>query len=70
MDLDRIRFILNLLFMVGAISVVVLYYVMPATNPVPMFIVGTLAVVVKFSEYMIRVMQNTRERNNRKRRRF
>ncbi|MGI6218810.1 MAG: hypothetical protein ACOYJE_02955 [Bacteroidaceae bacterium] len=70
MDLNRIRLILNSLFMIGAVAVVVLYFTVPASNPVPMFVVGTLAVVVKFSEYVIRVMQNARERNNRSRRKF
>lgn len=70
MDLNRIRLILNVLFMLGAIAVVVLYFTVPATNPIPMFVVGTLAVVVKFAEYVIRIMQNARERNNERRRRY
>ena len=70
MDLNRIRLILNVLFMLGAIAVVVLYFTVPATNPIPMFVVGTLAVVVKFTEYVIRIMQNARERTNERRRRY
>lgn len=49
---------------------VVLYFTVPATNPIPMFVVGTLAVIVKFTEYVIRIMQNARERNNERRRRY
>ncbi len=68
MDLNRIRLILNMLFMIGAIVLVILYFIMPADQPLPVFIVGTTAIVIKFSEYALRIYQNAQERNKEKRR--
>ena len=66
MDLNYIRFILNITFMLGTIAVVILYFAMPNDKPIPLFIVGTIAVVVKFTEFTLRIFQNTQERKKNK----
>ncbi len=64
MDIDRIRLILNIAFMVGAVASVVLYFAMPE-NTMPMFIVCVTAIVLKFAEYVLRMFQNAIQRNRR-----
>ncbi len=64
MNLDRIRLILNSAFMLGAVASIILYFVVP-DDPVPMFIVCATAIVLKFTEYIIRIFQNATHRNKR-----
>ncbi len=68
MDLDRIRLILNIAFMIGALTSVVLFFVMPSDKPMPMFIVCTTAIVLKFVEYALRMSQNATNRKKREKR--
>lgn len=64
MNLDRIRLILNIAFMIGAVATVIIFFALP-DDPLPMFIVCVTAIVLKFTEYVIRIFQNATNRNRR-----
>lgn len=65
MNLDKIRFILNIIFMIGTLSTIVIYFTV--NNQMVMFIVCCVTIFVKFIEYALRFIQNNlnkRRRNN------
>lgn len=64
MNLTRIRMILNIAFMIGAVATVIIYFAIP-NDPIPMFIVCVTAIVLKFTEYILRIFQNATNRNRR-----
>lgn len=59
----RIRLILNSAFMIGAVVTVILYFAMP-NDPMPMFMVCSTAIMLKFAEYFLRIFQNNTTKRN------
>jgi len=64
MNLDKIRSILNILFMIGAVSTIVIYFTVE--NQMVMFIVCCFTLLVKFIEYALRFTQNSLNNNKRR----
>ncbi len=67
--IEKVRFVLNIIFMIGAVASVIIYFVMSDVNPMkqPLMIgVCITAIVFKFAESALRMHQNSTERNNRR----
>ncbi len=64
MNLDKIRSILNILFMIGAVSTIIIYFTVE--NQMVMFIVCCFTLLVKFIEYALRFTQNSLNNNKRR----
>jgi len=64
MNLDKIRSILNILFMIGAVSTIIIYFTVE--DPMVMFIVCCFTLLVKFIEYALRFTQNSLNNNKRR----
>lgn len=64
MNFDKIRLILNILFMIGALSTMVIYFAF--YNEKLMFYVCCVTIFFKFIEYAFRFTQNNL--NNRRKR--
>ncbi|WP_321436633.1 hypothetical protein [uncultured Bacteroides sp.] len=64
LNLDKVRMILNIIFMVGALSTIIIYFTVE--NPMVMFIVCCFTIFVKFIEYALRFTQNSLNKNKRR----
>jgi sugar phosphate permease len=64
LNIDRIRTILNIIFMIGALSTIVVYFTVE--NQMVMFIVCCFTIFVKFIEYALRFTQNSLNQNKRR----
>ncbi|WP_321517790.1 hypothetical protein [uncultured Bacteroides sp.] len=64
LNLDKIRLILNIIFMIGALSTIVVYFTVE--NQMVMFMVCCFTIFVKFIEYALRFTQNSLNRNKRR----
>ncbi|BEG98227.1 hypothetical protein [Bacteroides sedimenti] len=63
-NLDKIRLILNIIFMIGALSTIVVFFVVK--NDLVMIAVCFFTIFVKFVEYALRFTQNAINRNKRR----
>jgi hypothetical protein len=64
LNLDKIRLILNIIFMIGALSTIVVYFTVE--DQMVMFMVCCFTIFVKFIEYALRFTQNSLNRNKRR----
>lgn len=64
LNLDKIRTILNIIFMIGALSTIVIKFTVE--DQTVMFIVCCFTIFVKFIEYALRFTQNSLNRNKRR----
>ena len=56
MDRDKIRNILNILFMIGAVASVILYFAMPSDRH-PFMYVCSISLFLKMMEFVLRFMR-------------
>lgn len=66
MNIERIRNVLNILFMIGAAASVVLFFTASESNPFLYIYVCMVAIVIKMVEYVLRISQKTKDKNKRK----
>jgi hypothetical protein len=64
LNIDRIRTILNIIFMIGALSTIVVYFTVE--DQMVMFIICCFTIFVKFIEYALRFTQNSLNQNKRR----
>ena len=64
LNLDKIRLILNILFMIGTLSTIIIYFTVE--EKMVMFIVCCFTIFVKFIEYALRITQNSLKKNKRR----
>ena len=63
MNLNKIRLILNISFMLLSLTTVVLYFVLPSDKLELMYVVCIVAIMLKFSESALRMFHNAKNRN-------
>ncbi len=57
LNFDKIRTILNIIFMLGTLSTIIIYFTVK--NPLVMPIVCGFTIIVKFVEFALRFTQNS-----------
>jgi hypothetical protein len=65
LNLDKIRLILNILFMIGTLCTIIIYFAIEDNRTV-MFVVCSFTIFVKFIEYALRITQNSLKKNKRR----
>ncbi len=66
MNIELIRNVLNILFMIGAAASVVLFFMASESNPFLYIYVCMVAIVIKMVEYVLRFSQKNKHNKRRR----
>lgn len=65
MNIELIRNVLNVLFMIGAVASVVLFFTASESSPFLYIYVCMAAIVIKAAEYVLRFSQKNKQKGRR-----